>query len=105
MKMLTRFGWSAGILMLLVVLTGAVFPAPDGAHSIRSDQIGRGDQWLAWSPAERDSYVDGYIAAYFRGSRDACAAADALFEADKSHHPGDEDHPSDVPSARCLARV
>jgi len=72
---------------------------------VRPKQLDRRGEWLSWSPGQRATYVDGFITGYLHGSHSACEAADNLFETDKPHSLGDEQHPSDVPSARCLARM
>jgi hypothetical protein len=72
---------------------------------VQPKQLDRRGEWLSWSPAERATYVDGFITGYFQGSHSACEVADELFEVDKPHSLGDEHHPSEVPSARCLARM
>jgi hypothetical protein len=49
--------------------------------------------------------VNGFITGYQRGSLSACEVADELFEVGKPDRLGDEHHPSEIPSARCLARM
>jgi hypothetical protein len=75
------------------------------AAQVRSQEIARGGEWLSWSPRQRATYVDGFITGYLRGSLSACEVADQLFEVGMPHRLGDEQHPSEVPSARCLARM
>jgi hypothetical protein len=75
------------------------------ASQVRPKQLDRRGEWLSWSPGQRATYVDGFITGYFQGSHNACEASDNLFEIDKPHSLGDEQHPSDMPSARCLARM
>ena len=65
----------------------------------------RGGEWLSWSPGEQAVYVDGFITGYLQGSLSACETADKLFEVNKPHSLGDEHRPSEIPSARCLARM
>ena len=67
--------------------------------------IERGAEWLSWSSKERDSYVRGFIDGYLRARLSACEAADMLFEVGQPHRLGDENHPTEVPSGRCLAAV
>jgi hypothetical protein len=70
---------------------------------VRPTQLDRRGEWLSWSPGQRATYVDGFITGYFQGSHGACEVADNLFEVDKPHSLGDDQHPGDMPSARCLA--
>jgi len=72
---------------------------------VRPVLVDRGEQWLSWGAGERAAYVDGFISGYLQGSLRACQAADELFEVGKPHRLGDEQHPSEIPSARCLART
>jgi hypothetical protein len=75
------------------------------AAQVRSQEIARGGEWLSWSPGQRATYVDGFITGYLQGSLSACEVADQLFEVGMPHRLGDDQHPSEVPSARCLARM
>ena len=72
---------------------------------LRPEQRDGGRQWLSWSASERNGYVEGFISGYLRARLVACNAADDLFEVGQSHRLGDEQHPSEVPSGRCLASV
>jgi hypothetical protein len=63
-----------------------------------------GEEWLSWSGSERDIYVRGYIDGNGWGTSSVCRTADDLFETNQGRHQGDETHPSDFPSARCLAK-
>jgi hypothetical protein len=83
----------------------AVLAATHPAPQLRPQQVERGGQWLSWSPGERNAYIGGLITGYSQGTLRACSAADRLFEVDRPHDLGDEQHPSEVPSARCLATV
>jgi len=85
-----------GILIIFVISLAA---------QVGQEQIDRGGQWMSWSPAQRDTYVNGFITGYLQGSLSACQVADQLFEVGEPHRLGDEHHPSEVPSARCLARM
>jgi hypothetical protein len=68
--------------------------------------IERGGEWLSWNPGERATYADGFITGYLHGSQEACEVAEQLFgEPGKMYSLGDEHHPSEMPSARCLARI
>lgn len=75
------------------------------AAQVRPEQVDRGGEWLSWSAAERATYVNGFITGYLQGSNRACDVAQELFGTDKAYRLGDEHHPSEMPSARCLARV
>jgi len=72
---------------------------------VRPGQLERGGEWLSWSEGERNTYVVGLITGYRVASLRACNAADQLFEIGQPHRLGDQQHPSEMPSARCLARV
>jgi hypothetical protein len=88
-----------GVVLILVV----VFCV---AAQVRPDQLDRGGEWLSWSPGERATFVDGFISGYRQGSQGACDVAQELFgEPGKKYRLGDEHHPSEIPSARCLARM
>jgi hypothetical protein len=64
---------------------------------------GRGREWLSWTPVQRTAYVEGFADGYMLGFKKACDLADQLFETDKPHRLGDAQHPTEVPSGRCLA--
>jgi hypothetical protein len=67
------------------------------------DLPGRGGEWLSWTPVQRNAYVYGLVDGYLMGFLRACDLADQLFEVGKPHRLGDEHHPTDMPSGRCLA--
>jgi hypothetical protein len=84
----------------------AIFLIIGNAAQVGTKDVDRGGEWLSWSPAERAEYVDGFISGYLQGSNSACNVADDLFSDSKaSYRLGDENHPSDMPSARCLAKM
>jgi hypothetical protein len=91
-------GWS-GVAVLAVFLILANRP------QLPLEQIDRGGQWLSWSPKERDAYVDGFVSGYLQGSNSACNVADDLFGTGKTYTLDDGHRPTDMPSARCLARM
>lgn len=64
---------------------------------------GRGGEWLTWTPVQRTAYVQGFTDGYMIGFYRACDLADQLFEVGQPHRLGDKDHPTEVPSGRCLA--
>ena len=64
-----------------------------------------GEEWLSWTPVQRSAYVYGLVSGYLIGFHHACNLADQLFETDKPHRLGDEQHPTDAPSGRCLAHL
>jgi hypothetical protein len=74
-------------------------------RSTEAIQPYRGGEWLSWSPSERSNYIRGYLFGRSEGILEACRVADLLFEVDKRHTPAVENHASDLPSARCLAKV
>src|SRR4029077_9549587 len=79
---------------LCVAASAQTNPLPDG----------RGGEWLSWTPVQRTAYVQGFADGYMLGFYRACDLADQLFETDKPHRLGDEHHPTEVPSGRCLAQ-
>jgi hypothetical protein len=92
-----RISGAAAIALLLIIASGA---------QVGPVQLDRGGEWLSWSSRERAEYVDGFIAGYLQGSHQACEAAEDLFADPKaSYRLGDENHASEMPSARCLART
>ena len=90
---------------LFGIATLAAFTIMCVAAQVRPGQIERGGEWLSWSLAERNRYTDGFISGYLAVRLKACNTADALFEVGQPHRLGDEQHPTDVPSGRCLAAV
>ena len=72
---------------------------------VSDDQIERGGEWLSWNLAQKNAYTYGFLDGYMKGTLDACNAADELFEAGQYHRLGDEHHPTEVPSGRCLAQI
>lgn len=80
-----------GACAALLLLVGATPAAPEELHA--------GKQWLAWTPAGRNVYVQGFIEGYWKGSQTACRLADELFEVGESHRLGQG------PSGRCEARL
>lgn len=74
-----------------------------GAAQVKTELHGRGREWLSWTPVQRRAYVYGFADGHMLGFSNACHLADQLFETDKPHRLGDERHPTEVPSGRCLA--
>jgi hypothetical protein len=68
-----------------------------------TEQIGRRGEWLSWTPVQRNAYVYGLVDGYLMGFARACNLADQLCDVCKPHRRGDEQHPTEVPSGRCLA--
>ena len=64
---------------------------------------GRGGEWLSWTPMQRTAYVQGLADGYMIGFSKACELTDQLFEVGKPHRLGNEHHPSEIPSSRCLS--
>jgi hypothetical protein len=89
--------WLVIIVMLLLSFCSFI------TAQLKPSEIGRGDEWLSWHPERRQGYVFGYIDGYLGGTLSSCNLADELFETGKPHTLGDGHHPSDQPSARCLA--
>ena len=102
--------WASIPIMLVFVLFSTLrapsrVGAREGGSSTEPNHSYRGGEWLSWSPSERSNYIRGYLFGRSEGILEACRAADLLFEVDKRHTPADENHASDLPSARCLAKV
>ena len=94
-----NLGTRVGTLILTVIVVFA-------GGQVRPEQLDKGGEWLAWSSAERATFVQGFIAGYRRGSHGACDVAQELFGSPgKMYRLGDEKHPSEMPSARCLAQM
>jgi hypothetical protein len=72
---------------------------------VQTEQIERGGEWLSWTPRERNRYVYGYLDGYLVARNRACDAADGLFKVGMPHRLGDDQHPTEIPSGRCLAAV
>ena len=66
-----------GVCIALLLLTSTVLAAPA--------EVGGGKEWLAWSMAERNVYIRGFIEGYWRGTHSTCELADDLFEVGKPH--------------------
>ena len=90
----------SGIATVLLVLMIIRVPA-----QVPPKQRGAGEEWLSWSPAERGVYILGFTDGYTSGSLGACNVTDQLFEVGKPHRLGDAQHPTEIPSGRCLAAV
>ena len=88
------------VVVLCLVANAAAFHLSGQAHSIHP---GSGEEWLAWSASERQIFVLGYTYGNGFGTARICRDADLLFETNEQHHQGYAGHPSDFPSARCLA--
>ena len=69
-----------------------------------AEPVGRGEEWRSWSSEQRTAYVYGFIDGHLEATSSFCLIADELFEGGEPHTLGDGSHPSDMPSARCLAR-
>jgi hypothetical protein len=72
------------------------------AAQVKPEDTGRSAEWLSWTPVQRNAYVSGLVSGYMMGFYRACDLADQLFEVGKPHRLGDEHHPTDMPSGRCL---
>ena len=82
--MLRKYLVGIGALVVLVVVICLAAP-------VRPDQLDRGGEWLSWSPGERATFVNGFIAGYRQGSHSACEVAQELFgEPGKMYRLGDE---------------
>jgi hypothetical protein len=95
--MIAKYLCGVGALVSLAIICTAI--------QVRPERIERGGEWLSWSTNERNKYVDGFISGYLKARVTACNAADNLFEVGQSHRLGDDQHPTEVPSGRCLAAV
>ena len=67
------------------------------AAQTQPERIGRGGEWLSWTPEYRNAYVRGLISGYMMGFYRACSLADQLFEQGKPQRLGHD------PEARCMA--
>lgn len=85
------------VLLAVIFCTGLVFLV--GGAATASEGPHAGQQWLAWTPAERNIFVQGFIEGYWKGSQTACRLADDLFEVGKPHRLGQS------PSGRCEVRL
>jgi len=85
-----------------VLATLGVFRVPAQSRSVELD---RGGEWLSWTPGQRATYIDGFLTGYLQGTDQACNVAQELFGDIKTYHLGDAQHPSDMPAARCLAKM
>lgn len=74
-------------------------------NKTRPEPLERGREWLSWTSSERNRYVLGYLDGYLTARHTACLAADSLFEVGQPHRMGDDQHPSEYPSGRCLESV
>jgi hypothetical protein len=88
---MTRILLAVIFCMGLMLLVAGAASASEGPHA--------GQLWLAWTPAERNIFVQGVIEGYWKGSQTACKLADDLFEVGKPHRLGQS------PSGRCEARL
>ena len=93
MKLITHC--VVGIILLVSLCACAAAQA--------TQELGRRGEWLSWTPVQRNTYVYGLVDGYLMGFLRACDLADQLFEVGKPHRLGDEHHPTDMPSGRCLA--
>jgi hypothetical protein len=75
------------------------------AEKVRPEPFGSGGEWLSWTQSERNRYVIGFLDGYLMARHTACIAADSLFEVGQPHRMGDDQHPTEYPSGRCLASV
>jgi len=85
--------------VLLAIGLSAVFIVAMGADVDKPKDLYEGKEWLAWTPKERNVYMQGFIQGYWGASHDACRLADDLFEVGKPHRLGQE------PSGRCQERL
>ncbi len=80
-----------GTCVALLLLNGTAAGNPLGPDE--------GKEWLAWTSAERNVYIEGFVEGYWRGTDSACRLADELFEVGKPHRLGQG------PRGRCEARL
>ena len=91
MTRITKVFALGGIFAVWMVITIAA--------SSSSPQRGTGQEWVSWSPEQRDTFLDGFVTGYVMGTNRACDATNDLWEVGKAHRPGED------PSARCSARL
>jgi hypothetical protein len=94
--------WSTRYLAGIAVALLLVSCKPEKA---RSQLVERGAEWISLTQSERYRYVLGFLDGYLTARHTACVAADTLFEVGQPHRMGDEQHPTEYPSGRCLASV
>jgi hypothetical protein len=99
LRMAVSTKYLLGIGVIVFLLTSCK------AEKARPVQIARGAEWLSWTPSEKNRYVYGFLDGFLLARMRACNAADELFEVGQPHRLGDEQHPTDIPSGRCLASV
>ena len=97
MAMSTKYLVGIAVVVLLLVSCKT--------NKVRPGVLERGDEWMSWNTTERNRYVFGYLDGYLTARHTACVAADTLFEVGQPHRMGDEQHPTEFPSGRCLASV
>jgi hypothetical protein len=106
--MRARKEWRLSVLRATTLLVGVGLVASlmigRTTVEVHPEQLERGGQWLSWTEIERNAYAYGLISGYLTGSLEACNAADDLFEVGQPHKLGDQHSPSEMPSARCLAK-
>jgi hypothetical protein len=90
---------SRAMKVLLVTGLSVAFIVAMGADDAKAAESYEGKEWLAWTAAERNVYIRGFIEGFWRASHDACRLADDLFEVGKRHRLGQE------PSGRCELRL
>ena len=92
-------------MKIICCLAGFVLSVAWSSPLVAQVRPERGEEWLAWTQAQRSTYAYGLFSGYLMGFHRACNLADQLFETDKPHRLGDEHHPTEVPSGRCLAHI
>jgi hypothetical protein len=97
--MATSTKYLAGIAVVVLLLISCK------ATKVRPDLLESGGEWMSWNATERNRYVFGYLDGFLTARHTACLAADTLFEVGQPHRMGDEQHPTEFPSGRCLASV
>jgi len=60
------------------------------AEQLKPEQIGRGGEWLSWTPLQRSAYAYGFVDGYFIGFFRACRFANKT-DYSKPHRIGEKD--------------
>lgn len=79
----------------VMVVASALLMVVRFAGAASQPASGSGQQWMSWSPAQRNTYVHGFIAGYWNGSEATCKKLDQIFEVGQPHRVGDSS------TARC----
>jgi hypothetical protein len=102
MPSLMRSFFRLTVLFLLVIFCASCSRTSKQVATANPIHAFGGEEWLSWTPAQRDRYVYGYIVGYQSGFFKACEFADehSLFDDHIPPGPGEEGV-INVPGHRC----